>query len=1008
MIASKHNALLLLVILCIANSFRLIGSNSSFCPHIEKQALLSFKKSLNDPSNLLSSWNIDVDCCKWEGVVCSNSTGHGHVHQLHLRSHDHEAQSLHGKVNLSSLLHLKHLTYLDLSQNMFEGTIPSLIGSFTNLEYLNLSHAGFHGRVPHNMGNLSNLHTLILEDFGLNVDSLEWLSRLVELRQLNMNFVDLNKAIDWLQVINTLPSLVELHLSSCRLEFAAPLPHVNETSLTFLDLSRNEFSSFSVARWVFRQSNLVFLNLSRNNIEESSVPAISNTTKLQYIDLSFNKLSSTIPDWLYFCKDLEFVYLGHNSIQGAISKDIANLTSIRTLSLRFNQLSGAIPREIANLCKLRRLDLARNKLQGQISDSFGNMSDCFLESLAMLRLRQNQLSGQINNQFGKFKSLKVLDLTSNSISGAIPNDLGKLSCLDRLWLGFNSLRGDFPMSLGQLSNLTSLSIGHNMLEGVVNESHFSNLAKLKYLFASGNNLSLKVSPNWIPPFQLVEIGIGSWNLETSSSSRIIPSWIEMQRSSISFLDLSNTGISGNVPSWVWGISVLNLSHNHLHGNIPDFKPRGNHDVFPDHRRIYLSANKFNGSLPRVSNDTVELDLSNNSFSGGMSHFLCDMENERTYILKILHLAENKLSGEIPDCWMKWPSLKYLNLGNNMMFGSVPDSIGHLRYLLSLSLHGNKFSGQIPLSIQKCSKLVKIDLSGNALVGNIPTWMGTTLVKLMILILRSNNFSGNIPSTICHLNTLQVLDLSNNNFSGVIPDCVHNLTAMAMKRALAEVAISPFFDTFIESVSVVAKGVELHYDTILVLVTNINLSNNNLSGGIPEELTRLVELKSLNLSGNHITGQIPHSIGNMTQLESLDLSRNSLRGEIPNSISAMSFLSHLNLSYNHLTGKIPATTQLQSMDASSFVENYLCGPPLPRNCSKVHGALQEENDNEESEIDWFYVLLVLGYVVGILVVCTTLLLNKSWREAYFEWWERVWDKFYVYYHIEWVRQGSWNH
>lgn len=85
---------------------------------------------------------------------------------------------------------------------------------------------------------------------------------------------------------------------------------------------------------------------------------------------------------------------------------------------------------------------------------------------------------------------------------------------------------------------------------------------------------------------------------------------------------------------------------------------------------------------------------------------------------------------------------------------------------------------------------------------------------------------------------------------------------------------------------------------------------------------------------------------MRQLESLDLSRNSLRGEIPNSKAAVSFLSDLNL-YNHLRGKIPESTQLQNHD---------CGPPLPSNYSKVHGALQEENDNEEYEIDWFWDML----------------------------------------------------
>nr|XP_023892369.1 receptor-like protein EIX2 [Quercus suber] len=51
---------------------------------IDRQALLNFKQHLIDPSNRLSSWTVDGDCCHWLGVVCHNLTAH--VHQLHLGS----------------------------------------------------------------------------------------------------------------------------------------------------------------------------------------------------------------------------------------------------------------------------------------------------------------------------------------------------------------------------------------------------------------------------------------------------------------------------------------------------------------------------------------------------------------------------------------------------------------------------------------------------------------------------------------------------------------------------------------------------------------------------------------------------------------------------------------------------------------------------------------------------------------------------------------------------------
>lgn len=316
-------------------------------------------------------------------------------------------------------------------------------------------------------------------------------------------------------------------------------------------------------------------------------------------------------------------------------------------------------------------NISENRLQGEMSYSFGNMSDCFLESLTSLNLRENQLSGHLTPQFGEFKSLQTLDLGENSISGAIPFNIGELSSLEDLRLDNNKFSGNLPESLGQLYNLTFLSIEHNMLQGMVTENHFANLSKLTSLVASGNPLRFKVSADWVPPFQLRDLlELGSWNLGTE-----IPSWIETQKN-VMQLDLSNTGVSGSIPTWLWEIRFLNLSHNNFNGQIPDLS--GPED---GPRLVYLSSNQFSGSLPRVANKVTELDLSNNSFSGGMSHFLCDTTNE-TYRLDILHLGGNLLTGELPDCFMRWPSLVVLNLANNNLSGNIPNSIGFLTTLFN--------------------------------------------------------------------------------------------------------------------------------------------------------------------------------------------------------------------------------------------------------------------------------------------------------------------------------------
>ncbi|KAK4487197.1 hypothetical protein RD792_006516 [Penstemon davidsonii] len=817
----------------------------------------------------------------WEGVVCNNLTGH--VLQLHL-----QRSGLQGKLN-PCLLNLKHLRYIDLSLNLFSNeSIPNFIGSFANLEYLDLSDAGFYGTIPQTLGNLSSLRTLRLEAIYPVDINIEWLSGLSHLEHLDMSYVNLSRATNWLQVINKLPSLVELNLRGCSLEnnnFMAPdLDEVNFTSLTNLDLSGNKLGPV-VPRWIFQLNKLTHLYLI-DNLFEGSTPSISNTTKLQYIDLSFNNFNSTIPDWIYTCK-----------------------------------------------------------------------------------------------------SLQSLNIEGNLLLGPIPISLGKLSSLTHLRLGFNKFTGNLPYSFGQLYNLTFLSIQSNMLEGIVSESHFANLTKLKILLASGNHLTLQVEPNWIPPFKLSVLGLGSWNL--GGDHNRIPTWLETQKGYISDLDLSNTGISFHVPSWFWEMTgYLNLSRNQLHGNIPA-------DVIIGASFIDLSSNLFNGSLPRLANGVIKLDLSNNSFSGGISHSLCDTATNETYWLQILHVGGNLLSGELPaddDCWIKWNQLAYLNIGSNNMSGSIPNSIGLLPILQSLNLYNNSLSGQIPSSIQNCTNLLKIDISNNKLVGRIPSLMGISLSQLRILILRSNKLSGEIPTGICQLSFLQILDLSDNIFSGKIPRCISNFTPMATKRwfgvMLDNGVIGNSFQysyDFLDSASVATKGIELHYDTILYLVTNIDLSRNNLSGEIPKEITSLAELRSLNLSQNHFTGLIPYGIGDMKQLESLDLSRNSLSGEIPNSITVLSSLNYMNLSYNNLMGRIPESTQLRSLNESSFIGNKLCGPPLTSGCSNDKGHAPgfyyyKEDGGKKWEIDWFYIFLTLGYVVGFSAVCNALIFIKSWRQG----------------------------
>lgn len=272
-------ALLLLELLALANIKIGYCNGRAYicCIQSEREALLRFKQDLKDPANRLASWS-DGNCCTWAGVVCNDSTGHvlelclgnPFLHDdepFWLEDYKDETSKLIGKIN-PSLLDLKHLVYLDLSNNNFEkAQLPVFLGSMGSLRHIDLSRAEFTGMIPHQLGNLSNLQFLDLSnDISLYLENFSWLSGLSLLKHLDLTGVDLSTASDWFLVTNMLPSLQVLKLSACSLHNSLPeLPIANFSSLYTLDLSCNKFDNTLVPSWVFGLSHLVFLDLGFNS-----------------------------------------------------------------------------------------------------------------------------------------------------------------------------------------------------------------------------------------------------------------------------------------------------------------------------------------------------------------------------------------------------------------------------------------------------------------------------------------------------------------------------------------------------------------------------------------------------------------------------------------------------------------------------------------------------------------------------------------------------------------------
>ncbi|PWA59020.1 LRR receptor-like serine/threonine-protein kinase GSO2 [Artemisia annua] len=963
---------------------------------------------------------------------------------------------------LDSLHNLTSLRSLDLSGNRLTKTIPKSLGNLCNLidlyisdmkslkiSLMHLLDGFFECKAP-------ALESLFLTSLGISGHLPDQLGRLIHLRHLKLDFNQISGVIP--DSIGRLSSLRTLSLPWNQISGPIPFSIGELSLLEVLDLKENYFIGF---------------------LPES----IGRLSSLDMLDISDNELNGSIPDILGPLSRLLHLDLSYNFLTGPIPNSIGRLTSLERLYLKNNQFTKSFPKSIGNLSSLEELDLSSNQLEGGLPDSIGQLS-----SLEGLNLAHNRLNGSVPDSIVQLSKLERLHLQYNFLTGPIPNSVGRLSSLEMLDLSNNRFTISLPIGLRNLHNLNVLNVHNNLLNGSVTGYHFSNLKKLGEIRAENNRLTLHLSiDNWVPPFQLEILRIGSWNL-----GPYFPSWLQSQRN-LRDLDISNTGISDILPSWFWStfqdIGYLNMSHNDIKGMLI-----GDLSTFEPSAAVDLSNNHFEGPLPAKFSevDLLYLDVSNNHLSGSLDQFLC-FNRIMSRPLQALDLANNNLSGAIPDCWQNWGSLnlnrlQILELSENEFTGSIPLLIGREETKLKLlSLRSNNLEGAIPDELCGLTQIQILDLAHNSLSGTLPTCfynfstmsekqnmsvieqshgIGSAFVlptergspydkfvfdfkvqvvslvikgseyeystnlflvtaldlsgreetKLKLLSLRSNNLEGAIPDELCGLTQIQILDLAHNSLSGTLPTCFYNFSTMSEKQNMSVIEQShgigsafvlptergsPYdkfvFDFKVQVVSLVIKGSEYEYSTNLFLVTALDLSGNQFSGPIPEDLMSLAGLRYMNLSGNHLKGRIPEEIGKMTSLESLDISLNQLNGRIPWSISGLSSLSSLNVSFNKLTGEIPTSTQLQSLNESSFLGNALCGPPLVEQCNKKRSPPDAEStpDLSSNGQNWGLIIsIVLGFIIGFWAVIAPLIASKVWRSVYFYFLYKAWFKIRV--------------
>ncbi|CAN1134448.1 Receptor protein kinase-like protein At4g34220 [Linum perenne] len=220
--------------------------------------LLSFKYSiLGDPLSVLETWNYDDLTPCSWTGVTCSELG---VTDLVLPN-----SQLLGSItpDLGLIQHLKHL---DLSNNFLNGSLPDSLFNSTEMQVVSLSGNEISGELPEAVGEMKGLQVLNLSDNALAG-----------------------------QLPKSLTTLQNLTVLSLKANYFSGLLPAGFNSTELIDFSSNLFNGSLPLE--FAGEKLKYLNLSYNKLTGSIPPEFGNTIPANAtLDLSFNNLTGEIPD----------------------------------------------------------------------------------------------------------------------------------------------------------------------------------------------------------------------------------------------------------------------------------------------------------------------------------------------------------------------------------------------------------------------------------------------------------------------------------------------------------------------------------------------------------------------------------------------------------------------------------------------------------------------------------------------------------------------------------------
>ncbi|KAK6793250.1 hypothetical protein RDI58_006703 [Solanum bulbocastanum] len=322
---------------------------------------------------------------------------------------------------------------------------------------------------------------------------------------------------------------------------------------------------------------------------------------------------------------------------------------------------------------------------------------------------------------------------------------------------------------------------------------------------------------------------------------------------------------------------MDFSNRRIEGWIP--KNIGNLKYLT---KLNLDGNKLGGPIPESFRNLERLthvSLCDNAFNGNISHFLGELKN-----LKKISLCKNFFNETIPPNLKSLKSLEYLDLSYNLLSGNISE-LGGIGTLTKLNLADNQLSGKLPDSLTSFVNLEELQLQNNEFVGGLPLSF-ISLKNLKTFDVRGNNLKGAIPDIFGGWEKLLIMNLMGNNFSAPFPPTFSEL------KNLQQLYISDLVEE--HSSPLVGEHPFSHLSGMKSLKV-LTLRNCSLKTGIPDWIWKIPGLQYLDLSFNNLSGVIPET--GPKSLKYLFLRKNKLTGTIP---AWVKDYPYVDLSENHFS------------------------------------------------------------------------------------------------------------